>query len=110
MEILRLRPSDVEAHALLARVNQHEKEGIAVRKEREQLYGSALYCYHQGEIRTALDKLERVLSLSRQSFGAEDGDKEAQYQSLYQQIRSEREDFRNAYAEPRHRLEENNFK
>src|SRR5215469_11176724 len=108
-EILRLRPSDVQAHALLAQVDQQEKEAIAVRKEREQLYESALYCYHEGEINTALDKLERVLSLSRPSPGAENADKEAQYQSLYQQIRSEREDFRNAYAEARRRLEENNF-
>ncbi len=108
-EILRLRPSDVQAHALLAQVDQQEKESINSRKEKEQLYESALHCYHQGEISTALDKLERVLALSRQSPGAENAEKEAQYQSLYKQIRSEREAFRNAYAEARRHLEENNF-
>jgi len=108
-EILRLRPSDVQAHALLAQVDQQEKESIHSRKEKEQLYESALQCYHQGEISTALDKLERVLALSRQSSGTENAEKEAQYQSLYKQIRSEREAFRNAYAEARRHLEEKSF-
>lgn len=108
-EILRLRPTDVQAHTLLAQVDQQEKSSINLRKEREQLYESALDCYRQGEISTALDKLERVLSLSRQSPGTENAEKEAQYQGLYKQIRSEREVFRNAYAEARHYLEEKNF-
>ncbi len=108
-EILRLRPSDVQAHTLLAQVDQQEKESVNSRKEKEQLYESALQCYHQGEISTALDKLERVLALSRQSPGTENAEKEAQYQSLYKQIRSEREAFRNAYAEGRRHLEEKSF-
>ena len=108
-EILRLRPHDVQAHSLLAQINQQEKEATRVRTEKEQLYESAVQCYHHGEIITALDRLERVLALSRQSPGTENADREAQYQSLYNQIRSEREGFRNAYAEARRHVKGKNF-
>ena len=108
-EILRLRPSDVQAHALLAQVDQQEKEGVKVRKEKEQLYESAVQSYQHGEISTALDRLERVLALSRQTPATENADRDAQYQSLYNQIRSEREAFRNGYAEARRHLEGKNF-
>ena len=56
-----------------------------------------------------MDKLERVLALSRQAPGLGGGDREAQYQSLYNQIRSEREMFQNAYAEARRYIEDKNF-
>src|SRR5215471_18920051 len=108
-EILRLRPSDQQARALLAQVDLQEKEAISIRKEQEQLYEAAVQCYHQGEISTALEKLERVLALSRQSPGLSGGDTQAQYQSLYNQIRSEREMFQNAYAEARRHIEDKNF-
>ena len=108
-EILRLRPGDTQAQALLVQVDQQEKEAATLRKEKDQLYESAVQCYHQGEISTALEKLERVLALSRQSHGMENVDREAQYQGLYNQIRSEREIFRNAYADARRYLEDKNF-
>src|SRR5262249_39018288 len=108
-ENLRLRPGDTQAQALMVQVDQQEKEAANLRKEKEQLYESAVQCYHQGEISTALEKLERVLALSRQSLGMENGDREAQYQTLYNQIRSEREAFRNAYADARRYIEEKIF-
>jgi serine/threonine protein kinase len=108
-EILRISPSDSKAHSLLDQVDRQEKEANKIREEKEQLYQSALKCYQCGEVSTALDKLERLLSISRQSTRTPNPEKDAQYQSLYNQIRSEREVFRNGYSEARRCLEDKNF-
>lgn len=108
-EVLRIQPSDAKAQSLLARIDREEKEAIRLREEKEQLYQAALRCYQGGEVSTALDKLERLLSLSRGAAGTDIQEREAQYQSLYNQIRSEREAFRNAYAEARRHVENGNF-
>jgi serine/threonine protein kinase len=108
-EILRINPAEAKAHSLLDQVDRQEKEANKVREEKEQLYQAALKCYQCGEVSTALDKLERLLALSRQSTRTPSPEKEAQYQSLYNQIRSEREAFRNGYAESRRYLEDKDF-
>jgi eukaryotic-like serine/threonine-protein kinase len=108
-EILRIRPADPRARGMLEQVDRQEKESIKIREEKEQLYQSALKCYQCGEISTALDKLERLLSLARQTSKTPNPEKEAQYQNLYNQIRSERETFRNAYTEARRYLEDKSF-
>jgi len=108
-EILRISPVDSKAHSLLDHVDRQEKEANKIREEKEQLYQAALKCYQCGEVSTALDKLERLLAISRQSTRTPNPEKDAQYQSLYNQIRSEREAFRNGYAEARRCLEDKNF-
>lgn len=109
-EILRINPADARAHALLDQVDQQEREANKIREEKEQLYQAALKCYQNGEVSTALDKLEHLLELTRQSTRTSNPDKDAQYQSLYNQIRSERDALRNGYAEARRCLEDKNFK
>lgn len=104
-EILRLQSSDPQAHELLAKIDREEKEAAQLREEKEALYVVALRCHQGGEISTALHKLERLLELSRRSSRTESPEKEAHYQSLYDQIRSEREVLRNAYLEARRHLE-----
>src|SRR5262249_26958043 len=74
-----------------------------------ELYQSAVSCYQHGEISSALSKLERVLELHRQSPVSAVPDRAAQYQSFYNQIRSERDAARNAYAEGRRHLTDKNF-
>jgi len=108
-EILRISPADAKAHSLLDQVDRQEREANKIREEKEHLYQAALKCYQCGEVSTALDKLERLLAISRQSTRTPNPEKDAQYQSLYNQIRSEREAFRNGYAEARRCLEDKNF-
>jgi serine/threonine protein kinase len=108
-EILRINPAEAKAHSLLDEVDRQEKEANKIREEKELLYQSALKSYQCGEVSTALDKLERLLALSRQSTRTPNPEKESQYQSLYNQIRSEREAFRNGYAEARRCVEDKNF-
>jgi hypothetical protein len=108
-EILRISPADAKAHTLLDQVDRQGQEANKIREEKEHLYQAALKCYQCGEVSTALDKLERLLAISRQSTRTPNPEKDAQYQSLYNQIRSEREAFRNGYAEARRCLEDKNF-
>ena len=108
-EILRINPADTKAHALMTQLDRQEKSSGKLREEKEQLYQAAMKFYQSGEVSTALDKLEQLLALSRQTTRTPNPEKEAQYQSLYNQIRSEREAFRNGYAEARRHMEDKNF-
>ena len=108
-EILKINTSDTRARELLAEIDRTEQEFIKVREDKQKLYDSALSSYQSGEISTALNKLEQVLDLTRRLPKTVTPDRDAQYQSLYNQIRSERDAARNAYAEGRKHLEDRNF-
>jgi serine/threonine-protein kinase len=108
-EILKLKPNDTRARELLQEVERKEQEVSRLRGEKEQLYQSALSCYNRGEVSSALTKLERILDLTRRSPDSAIPDRDAQYQSLYNQIRTERDTARNAYAEGRRYLADRNF-
>src|SRR6185312_4485910 len=108
-EVLKLNPEDNRARQMLIDVDRREQEINRLRAEKEQLYQSAVTSYQKGEVSSALSKLERVLELHRQSPDSAIPDRDAQYQSLYNQIRTEREAARNAYAEGRRHLADRNF-
>ena len=108
-EILKLSPKDTRAREMLIEVERREQETNRLRAEEEQLYQSAVNCYQHGEVSSALSKLERVLEMHRQSPDSAIPDRDAQYQSLYNQIRTEREVARSSYAEGRRHLGDRNF-
>jgi serine/threonine protein kinase len=108
-EIVKLNAKDNRAREMLVEVDRQEQEIHRLRREKEQLYQSAVNCYQQGEVSSALSKLERVLELHRQSPDSAIPDRDAQYQSLYNQIRTEREAARSSYAEGRRHLADRNF-
>src|SRR5262249_51999904 len=64
-ELLKINPGDARAAAQLAEVDRREQEFIANRSRKEQLYQDAMQAYREGEISSALGKLERILDLSR---------------------------------------------
>jgi len=108
-EILKLDSKNSRACELLVDVERREKEMNRVRGEKEQLYKAALSNYEEGEVSSALSKLERVLEFSRTTPDSETPDRDAQYQRLYDQIRTERDAARNAYATGRRYLADKNF-
>jgi eukaryotic-like serine/threonine-protein kinase len=108
-EILKLNASDSRARKMLADVDQREEEITRLHVEKEELYQSALDCYQHGEISSALSKLERVLELHSQSPASALPDRAAQYQSFYNQVRTERDAARSTYAEGRRHLTDKNF-
>src|SRR5260370_35541446 len=68
-----------------------------------------MHCYQRGEVSSALTKLERILEMTRRSPDSTIPDRNAQYQSFYNQIRTERDASRSAYAEGQRYLADRNF-
>src|SRR5260370_8845768 len=66
-------------------------------------------CYQRGEVSSALTKLERILEMTRRSPDSTIPDRNAQYQSFYNQIRTERDASHSAYAEGQRYLADRNF-
>ena len=108
-EVFKIRQSDPSARELLNETDRREKDASRIQGEKEQLYGSALKAYNNGEISTALSKLERLLDLGRHTPDASVPDRDSVYQGFYNQIRSERDSIHNAYEEARRNLSEKNF-
>lgn len=108
-EIVKVRPGDPRVTELRAQIDRQEKAAKKTRGERDALYQSALQSYQTGEMSTALDKLEKLLALSRQQAAAENPEKEAQYQTLYNQLRSEHDAYQAAYAEAKRLIDDHNF-
>jgi tetratricopeptide (TPR) repeat protein len=108
-EILKLDPTDANAREMLASLNRREQEFLAGRKQKEGLYQSAMRAYQDGEISSALDKLEHVLKLTGETSSSASPDRDAEYQRFYNQVRTERDEYRNAHAEGRRLLAERNF-
>jgi eukaryotic-like serine/threonine-protein kinase len=108
-EILKLNGRDNRAREMLGEVDRQEEEINRLQAEKEKLYQSAVICYQHGEVSSALSKLERVLELRRQSPDSTIPDRDAHYQSLYNQIRTEKDAARSSYAEGRRYLADKNF-
>ena len=108
-EVFKIRQSDPSARELLNETDRREKDASRIQTEKEQLYGSALKAYNNGEISTALSKLERLLDVGRHTPDASVPDRDSVYQGFYNQIRSERDSIHNAYEEARRNLSEKNF-
>jgi serine/threonine protein kinase/cytochrome c-type biogenesis protein CcmH/NrfG len=108
-EVLKLKPSDASALDLLSETGRREQEALRVRSEKEELYGLAMHAYQNGEISTALSKLERILEFGRETSDASVPDRDAHYQSFYNQVRTERDALHNSYEEGRRHLAEKNY-
>ncbi len=106
-EILKIDPSNQPAKDLLAATSRGEQELAKLRQEKQQLYDAALKAYRNGEISSALSKLEQVIDLGKRAPGHPNTD--AQYLALYEQIRSERDELHNSYVEGKKALESRNF-
>lgn len=108
-EVLKVRPNDAAALDLLTEIGRREQESHRIRAEKEKLYGSAVDAYQNGEISSALSRLERILELGRQTPDAAVPERDAIYQTFYNQVRSERDAIHNAYDECRRQFSERNF-
>ncbi len=108
-EILKTDSTNTRARTMMAEIDQTEQDLVRFREEKKRLYEGAMASYSSGEISTALSKLERGLNLGRRPDGrALTTEIDAQYQSFYNQVRSERDAAKNAYAEGRKCLEDKN--
>jgi serine/threonine protein kinase len=99
--------SNPAATDLLAAISRGEEETNLVRQEKQQLYDEARKAYRNGEISSALSKLEKVLDLGKRVPGHAATD--AQYLAFYEDIRSQRDELQHSYAEGKKALESGDF-
>ncbi|MCS7316589.1 MAG: protein kinase, partial [Bryobacteraceae bacterium] len=107
--VLALNPNDTRAQQLLSEVDRLEQEHLRLRQQKEQLYQAAVEAWREGEISSALSKLEQVLSLEERAPETSAPERSAAYRSLYNQVRTEHEFLKNAYSEARQHLAGRNF-
>ena len=106
-EILKIDRANAQALEMLAEIAHEEQKAGKLRQDRQQLYDSALQAYRDGDISSALSKLERVIELGKLAPGQRHTD--AQYLAFYDQIRSERDELHKAYADGKRALETRDF-
>jgi serine/threonine protein kinase len=108
--VLQLRPQEARALQLLAEVDRQEQQYKKLRQEKEQLHRAAMDAWHKGDVSNALAKLGVVLDLDRRAPDSVNRESGANYQSFYNEVRSEHDAMNTAYAEARRNLTEHNFR
>src|SRR5215467_1400548 len=108
-EVLAIRAADSRALDLLEKIESTETDAKRIREQKEQLYSSALRAYQNGEISTALSKLERLFSVAQANPNASIPEREAVYQSLYKEVRSERDTIHSSLEDAQRQFREKNF-
>ncbi|HEV2416304.1 MAG TPA: protein kinase [Terriglobia bacterium] len=109
-DVLRHRPRDEQALRLLTEVNRSEQEYLKLRAEKERAYEAARIAWQNGEISTALSKMQSVLELDRQAPDPTSRERAALYQQFFNQVRSEHDLLKNAYDEAAQQLQAGQFK
>jgi eukaryotic-like serine/threonine-protein kinase len=108
--VLQLRPKEARALQLLAEVDRDEQEYKKLRQEKEHLHRAAMDAWHKGDVSSALAKLGLVLDLDRRAPDSINRESVANYQSFYNEVRSEHDAMNTAYAEARRNLTEHHFR
>ena len=108
-EVLAINRADARAMDLLEKIESTETEAKRIRDQKEQLYGSALRAYQNGEISTALTKLERLFSVAQANPNAAIPERDAVYQSFYNEVRSESDSIHSALEDAQRQFREKNF-
>jgi hypothetical protein len=108
-EVLTIRAGDRRALDLLEQIESTEADARRIREQKELLYSSAIKAYQNGEIETALHKLERLFSVARANPSAAVPERDAVYQSFYKEVRSERDIIHSSLEEAQRQFAEKNF-
>jgi serine/threonine-protein kinase len=107
--VVQLRPQEARALQMIAEVDRQEHEYNKLRQEKEQIHRAALDAWHKGDVSSALAKLGVVLELDRRAPESANRESGANYQSFYNEVRSEHDALNTAYAEARKQLAERSF-
>ena len=107
--LLQLRPKDTTALQLLAEVDRREDQYVRARKEKEELYKQAMEAWQNGEMSSALTKLDRLVDLDRRVPDTSAPERGISYQNFYNQVRSEHDVLKSSYQEARKHLVDGNF-
>ena len=107
--LLQLKANEPRAVQLMAEVDRREQEFLRIRKEKEELYHSALEAWNAGEVTTALSRMQKVVELDNKAPETAAPDRAASYQTFYNKVRSEHESLKNSYDEAKKLLEGRSF-
>ena len=107
--VLAASAQEARALQLLAEVDRQEQEYKKLRQEKEQIHRAAMEAWQKGDVSNALSKLGVVLELDRRAPDSINRESGANYQSFYNEVRSEHDAMNTAYAEARRLLTEHNF-
>ena len=107
--VLHLNPTDVTALRLITEINRIEQEVMRKREEKERYYDSAVELRRKGDLTAALSRLQRVLQLDREAPDPLRPERGAEFQMVYNEVRSESESIRNALDESKKRLESKEY-
>jgi len=107
--LLQLRPRDTTALQMLAEVDRREEQYIKARKQKEDLYKQALEAWQNGEMSSALTKLERLVDLDKRVPDTSAPERGISYQNFYNQVRTEHDLLQSSYQEARKHLMDGNF-
>ena len=94
---------------LLAKIDGRERENQEIRREKEELYQSALEQRRNGNLTQAADKLERLISLDKRSPEKTSPDRGAAYEKSFNEVRSERDAIDQALREAENSLKNKDF-
>jgi len=108
-EALTSRPGDREAIKLLGEIDAQELEAKRVREQKEHLYGTARRAYENGEIDSALARLDRLFSMVRSRPEGAAPERDAVYESFYREVCSEHDTFHSGLEDAQRQLVEENF-
>ena len=108
-EVLAINRADSRAMDLLEKIESTETDAKRIREQKEQLYSSALRAYQNGEISTALSKLDRLFSVAQANPNAAIPERDAVYQSFYKEVRSERDTIHSSLEDAQRQFREKNF-
>jgi len=106
--VLKLKPNDTVALALMAEVSRREREVSQVREEKSRLYQAAMQAWDQGDVTAALSKLEHLMKLDHDRPDADPG-RTGTYHGFYNQVHSEHNSIKNALEEARQNLSGENY-
>jgi len=107
--LLQLRPKDTTALQMLAEVDRREEQYVKARKQKEDLYKQALDAWQNGEMSSALTKLERLVDLDKRVPDTSAPERGISYQNFYNQVRTEHDLLQSSYQEARKHLMDGNF-
>lgn len=106
--VVKLKPNDTVALALMAEVDRREREVSHLRGEKSRLYQAAMQAWDKGDVTSALSKLENLMKLDRDMPDADAG-RTGTYHSFYNQVHSEHDSIKSAYEQARRNLAGENF-
>ena len=106
--VLKLKPNDTVALALVSEVGRREREVSQVREEKVRLYQAAMQAWDKGDVTSALSKLEHLIKLDH-DLPDSDAGRTGTYHSFYNQVHSEHNSLKSAYEDANRSLAGENY-